>query len=96
MSKENVRQFLSEAAGNQEIKEKLQNVNNQYELADLAQSQGYEFAPEHVDAVISELKAKPGFFGKLVEAALDIFSPSHDDYPNVGVEPFTGDPNRSH
>ncbi len=95
MSKENVRQFLSEAAGNEEIKEKLQTVNNQQELADLAQSQGFECGPEHVDAVIAELKAQPGFFGRLVEAALEIFSPTHDDYPNVGVEPFTGDPNRS-
>jgi predicted ribosomally synthesized peptide with nif11-like leader len=95
MSKENVRQFLSEAASNQKIKEKLQTVNNQNELADLAQSQGFEFEPEHLDAVIAELKTQPGFFGRLVEAALEIFSPTHDDYPNVGVEPFTGDPNRS-
>lgn len=96
MSKEKVLQFLNEAANNEDIKEKLQTVNNQDELANLGQSQGFEFSSEHVDAVLADLKEQPGFFGRLVEAALEIFSPSHDDYPNVGVEPFAGDPNRSH
>jgi len=95
MSKEKVLQFFNEAAKNQEIKEKLQTINNQDELANFGQSQGFDFSSEHVDAVLADLKEQPGFFGRLVEAALEIFSPSHDDYPNVGVEPFAGDPNRS-
>jgi len=98
MSKEKVLQFFSEAANNPEIKDKLQTVSSQEDLADLGKSEGFEFSSEHVDAVIADLKTQPGFFGKLVEAALEIFSPSHDDYPNIGVEPFSGDPNpnRSH
>lgn len=28
----------------------------------------------------------------LSEAATAWFSPNHDEYPNIGVQPFTGDP----
>ena len=31
-----------------------------------------------------------GFFGKLFEAAIKIFAPAEDDYPETGVQPFTG------
>ncbi|ELR96747.1 Nif11-like leader peptide family natural product precursor [Gloeocapsa sp. PCC 73106] len=93
MSKEKVLQFLNEAAKNQEIKSELQSISNPEELVDLGKAQGFNFSPEHVDAVLADLKQQPGFFGKLVESMLAIFSPSHDDYPNVGVEPFSGDPN---
>lgn len=95
MSKEKVLQFFNEAAKNEEIKSELQNVNNQDELANLGKSKGFDFSAEHVDAVLDELKQQPGFFGKVIEAFLEIFSPPHDDYPNVGVEPFSGDPNRN-
>lgn len=27
----------------------------------------------------------------LVEAALEVFSPDHDDYPNIGIQPFEGE-----
>lgn len=26
------------------------------------------------------------------EAAMEIFAPEHDDYPIIGVQPFTGEP----
>lgn len=28
----------------------------------------------------------------LSEGAARLFSPSHDEYPNIGVQPFSGDP----
>lgn len=27
----------------------------------------------------------------LIEAALEVFSPDHDSYPQIGVQPFEGD-----
>lgn len=26
------------------------------------------------------------------EAVSEIFSPNHDDYPTIGIQPFTGEP----
>jgi hypothetical protein len=28
----------------------------------------------------------------LTGAAIEIFAPNHDSYPNIGVQPFTGEP----
>jgi hypothetical protein len=28
----------------------------------------------------------------LTEAAMEIFSPNHDNYPVIGIQPFTGEP----
>lgn len=28
----------------------------------------------------------------LSEGATGLFSPNHDEYPNIGVQPFNGDP----
>lgn len=33
---------------------------------------------------------RPGFFGKLAQAVIDLFGPVKDDYPETGVQPFTG------
>ncbi|AVH63512.1 hypothetical protein [Nostoc sp. 'Peltigera membranacea cyanobiont' N6] len=30
--------------------------------------------------------------GYVTEAALELFSPNHDSYPAVGVQPFSGEP----
>jgi hypothetical protein len=30
----------------------------------------------------------------ITEAAVEIFSPNHDDYPSTGVQPFTGTPHK--
>lgn len=30
--------------------------------------------------------------GYVTEAALEVFSPNHDSYPAVGVQPFSGEP----
>ena len=92
MSKKDVFSFLSKAAKDDQLKEKLQNTSSQEELVGVAKQTGYEFSPEHVDEAISELKRQPGFFGMLAEAALEIFSPHDDDYPATGVQPYSGDP----
>ncbi|WP_169153407.1 hypothetical protein [Brasilonema bromeliae] len=39
---------------------------------------------------ISEIIAKVTQY--ISEAAMRIFAPSDDAYPNTGVQPFTGDP----
>lgn len=94
MSKENVFEFFSKAAEDDQLKDKLQAVTSEQELVDLGQEEGFEFSSSHVDEALTELKQKPGFFKVLADAVLEIFSPSHDDYPATGVQPFTGDPNR--
>lgn len=94
MSKETVFDFFTEAAKKEPLKDQLKNVKNQDELVDLGKAQGYEFSSEHVEEAIIELKQKPGFFRMLAEAALEIFSPSSDDYPATGTQAFSGDPYR--
>jgi hypothetical protein len=32
----------------------------------------------------------------ITEAAMEIFAPTHDSYPNIGVQPFTGEPFKGH
>lgn len=27
----------------------------------------------------------------LIEAVLEVFSPNHDDYPETGIQPFSGE-----
>lgn len=95
MSKEQVFKFFNEAAKNQAIKNKLENVTNEDDLAKLAKDQGFDFKATDVDAALSELKQQPNLFGKFIEAVLEIFSPSSDDYPNIGVQPYTGDPSKN-
>ncbi len=92
MSKETVLGFLAKAAEDKQLKDKLQTVKNPDELEALGKEEGFEFSSEHVEEALTELQQKPGFFKVLAEAVLQIFSPSHDDYPAIGVQPFTGDP----
>lgn len=92
MSKENVFEFLTKAAEDEQLKDKLQTVENEEELADLGNEAGFEFSSEHVEEAITELKQKPGFFKALAEAVLEVFSVNRDDYPTIGVQPFSGDP----
>jgi len=91
MSKETVFSFLSKAAKDKALKQQLQNTTSQEELVGVAKQTGYEFSSEHVDEALDDLKQQPGFFGMLAEAALSVFSPHKDDYPETGVQPFTGD-----
>lgn len=94
MSKENVLNFLTDAAKTEPLKSQLETASSSDEVANVASVAGYDFSSEHVDEAISELKKKPGFFGALAEAALRIFSPSNDDYPATGVQPFSGELSR--
>jgi predicted ribosomally synthesized peptide with nif11-like leader len=94
MSKETVFGFLAKAAEDEELKDKLETVTNPDELEDLGREEGFEFSSEHVEEALTELKQQPGFFRAVAEAVLQIFSPSRDDYPISGVQPFTGDPSR--
>jgi len=91
MSKENVVSFLEQAAINPDLKSQVQGVAAAEELVDLGQAQGYSFSPENVQEAIPALKAKQGFLGDLVEAILELFGPTHDDYPATGVQPFSGE-----
>jgi predicted ribosomally synthesized peptide with nif11-like leader len=93
MSKDNVFNFFTKASQKEPLQEKLQTVSSPQELVNLGKAEGFEFSSEHVDEALTELKGKPGFWGKLAEAALTAFSPAHDDYPNIGLQPFSGDPN---
>jgi predicted ribosomally synthesized peptide with nif11-like leader len=91
MSKHHVFELFKKAATDEQLQEKLQTVSHPDELAQLGQQEGFAFSSEHVDEALSELKQKPGFFRALAEAALAVFSPSHDDYPATGVQPFSGE-----
>ncbi|MEM8807878.1 MAG: Nif11-like leader peptide family natural product precursor [Cyanobacteria bacterium P01_G01_bin.38] len=93
MSKKNVLSFLSKAAKDKQLKAQLKTTSTPDELVGVGNQAGYEFSSEHVDEVLTELKQKPGFFGALAEAVVEVFSPEHDDYPATGVQPFSGDPN---
>lgn len=93
MSKENVLSFLSKAAEDEELQKELQTTSTQDELVNIGNQAGYDFSSEHVDEALTELQKKPGFFGALVTAIIDIFSPTHDNYPATGVQPYSGDPN---
>ncbi|MEM9164200.1 MAG: Nif11-like leader peptide family natural product precursor [Cyanobacteria bacterium P01_F01_bin.4] len=93
MSKKNVQSFLSQASKDKQLKAQLQTTSTPDELVEAGTQAGYDFSSEHVDEMITELKQKPGFFGALAEAVVELFSPEHDDYPETGVQPFSGDPN---
>ncbi|WP_035985271.1 hypothetical protein [Leptolyngbya sp. KIOST-1] len=42
------------------------------------------------------LRAWPQAFEAIAAAAGRLFSPSHDDYPKTGVQPFSGDVPEDH
>ena len=92
MSKKNVFSFLSRAVKDDQLKEKLESTASQEEMVTVAERAGYSFSSEHVDEALEEMKRKPGFFGMLAEAAIEVFSPSEDDYPATGIQPFSGEP----
>jgi predicted ribosomally synthesized peptide with nif11-like leader len=93
MSKDNVFQFLTEAAQQEQLKKKLQAVKSQEDLVSLGKELGYEFSADHIDEALAYLKNQPGFFSKLADAVLSVFSPSHDDVPAIGFQPYSGDTN---
>lgn len=94
MSKESVVSFLTDAAKDERLKSQIEKAANPEELIEVANEAGYDFSSSHVDEALGEIKQQQGFFGALAEAVLRIFSPSNDDYPATGVQPFSGEPNR--
>ena len=93
MSKENVLNFLSKAAADEQLKAQLKTTSAQDEVVRIGNQAGYKFSSKDMDEALTELKKKTGFFGALAEAVIEIFSPTHDDYPATGMQPFSGDPN---
>ncbi|NJL49304.1 MAG: Nif11 family protein [Leptolyngbyaceae cyanobacterium SM2_5_2] len=88
--------FFKHAATNPDLKSQVQELDQPAELVDLAEGQGYTFSPDHVREALPELREQKGFFGDLVEAILELFGPTHDDYPATGLQPFSGDPQSKH
>jgi predicted ribosomally synthesized peptide with nif11-like leader len=93
MSKENVLNFLADAADNEQLQAQLKSATSSDDVVGVGNQAGYEFSAEHVDEAIKDLKQQPGFFSVLAEAIGRIFGPSSDDYPETGVQPFSGDTN---
>ncbi|MGP1385339.1 MAG: Nif11-like leader peptide family natural product precursor [Thainema sp.] len=93
MSKENVLNFLTDAANDEQLQAQLKSAKSPEDLVGVGNQAGYDFSSEHVDEAMKELRHQPGFFSVLAEAIGRIFSPSSDDYPETGVQPFSGDSN---
>lgn len=93
MSKENVFNFLSDAASDEQLQAQLQSATSSEDVVGVGNQAGYEFSSEHVDEALKDLRQQPGFFSVLAEAIGRIFSPSNDDYPETGVQPYSGDSN---
>ena len=93
MSKKNVFNFLFHASKDEQLRSRLDDAT-QEEVVSIAKEEGYDFSTDHVDEALSDLKKRPGFFGAIAEAAIDVFSPHPDDYPATGMQPFSGDPNK--
>lgn len=93
MSKENVLALFAKAAENEQLRIKLQAVSSFDELVTLGKEHGLDFSSDQIRTALVDLAGKPDFFGDIVRAVLRIFSPVKDDYPEIGVQPFSGDPN---
>lgn len=93
MSKEDVVKFLEKIAANEKLKRKINVASDSDDFIAIGQEQGFNFSSNDLDEIIDELKKKPKFLGLMAEAALAIFSPTHDDYPATGTQPFYGDDN---
>ena len=94
MSKENFLGFLRQVSDNKQLREQVKSANSPAEIVELGKKHGHEFEPEQVEASVTEIRTKPGAFQYLSEAVLEIFSPTRDNYPVTGVQPFEGRPNR--
>jgi predicted ribosomally synthesized peptide with nif11-like leader len=93
MSKEKVFELFSKAAKDRQLQEKLKAVLHSEELVALGQREGLEFSSEDFCEALAELQNQPPFLSQLVKAVLRVFSPSDDNYPEIGVQPFSGEPN---
>jgi predicted ribosomally synthesized peptide with nif11-like leader len=94
MSKNQVFEFLTTASQNETLGEKVRSTHDRQQLQAIARSTGFDFSLEQLDEALRELSEQPNFFRKLASAALEIFSPNHDNYPSVGVQPYEGEIDR--
>lgn len=93
MSKENVLNFLKKAADDEALKNQIQDAEHHDELIALGQEHGYEFSPENLQEAVPEVHQQQGFLSGLAASILNLFGPTHDDYPATGVQPYSGDSN---
>jgi predicted ribosomally synthesized peptide with nif11-like leader len=96
MSKENAIDFLTQAADSPNLSDQVKEADRKEEIVDLAKQHGYEFSEDDMKKAIPAIQEKSGFFGELAKAVLELFGPTHDDYPATGVQPFTGEVSRKH
>ena len=94
MSKEKALDFLKQAADSSALSEQVKAADQKAAVIDLAKQQGYEFSEDDMTKAVPAIQEKPGFFGELAQAVLELFAPAHDDYPATGVQPYTGMPTR--
>lgn len=96
MSKENALSFLQKAAADPALKEQIQDADAQTDLVELGAAHGYSFSAENIRDALPTIKEQKGFFGDLIDAILELFGPTHDDYPATGVQPYSGEPGSDH
>ena len=96
MSKENALSFLKQAADSSALTEQVKEADRKEDVVGLAKQHGFEFSEDDMKNAIPVIQEKPGFFGELAKAVLELFAPAHDDYPATGVQPFTGELGRKH
>ncbi|MGD1943995.1 MAG: Nif11-like leader peptide family natural product precursor [Leptolyngbyaceae cyanobacterium] len=94
MSKENALNFLKQAADSSALSEQVKSAEQKAKVIDLAKQHGYEFSEDDMTKAVPAIQEKPGFFGELAQAVLELFAPAQDDYPATGVQPYTGMPTR--
>jgi predicted ribosomally synthesized peptide with nif11-like leader len=91
MSKENALDFLKQAADSSALSDQVKEADHTAKIVDLAKQHGFEFSEDDMKSAIPVIQEKPGFFGELAKAVLELFAPAHDNYPATGMQPFTGE-----
>lgn len=94
MSKNQVFDFFALAAKNEELGQKMRSTQDPQQLLEIARSQGFDFSRQELEAALKSLHESPDFFQKLAHAVLEVFSPNHDNYPSIGVQPYEGEIDR--
>lgn len=71
--------------------------NQFYELEDIfAMASQHAYDLPSAPAAETAVAEQPGFFGEVAKAVIALFAPAHDDYPETGFQPFTGELSRNH
>jgi predicted ribosomally synthesized peptide with nif11-like leader len=94
MSKNQVFDFFALAAKNEELGQKMRSTQDPQQLLEIARAEGFDFSRQELEEALKSLHESPNFFRKLADAVLEVFSPNHDNYPSIGVQPYEGDIDR--